>query len=619
MLNRRSWVRYTRLAGSGQVVLAEESPLVPDGMLSPQQWERMTPEQRQNMKQRQRRNPEEWSMTFDQWNACVDHCKLHPKYAQLKQTGRFVSMYGINEHYVKTWTRGTGCSVAILMNPDLALSAKWMASHAWGEDVEECQTAVRKYFNKHAIPSDTPMWFCVFAQYQPEDDEGPSIQEQIGYQPFKAVIKSSNLKAPHGYGMGAIHTMKEDLYGRLWCVHEVDVASRTSDIVVGAAMSDEYEAELRRRFELAQEFRLPKQDCLEAAGISTHTIRAKCGKAGDEEYLFQEILREGGFERLDKVVGEFRMREALPDQLIELQQEVEHTQMEEELESKFRNPAREDVALFVEIIEYGTCQKGVWKGHYRNSSINTFRCTPKHEQDAPWSLGIFGGGSQEAALFLLGQDAIQAFVRLLIEGTEMQKQNAAIALGKVAFKGGGEISCTIEQNGGIGPLVRLACFWTEWNSPTEMGLEAVPDMEAFEDAGSELRATKDVFKLECTCKLHKGDIIAQVDDTRENSEMRDKLKSGGAKKLLIKRERQKDGASHALGSMAQHGDSLIRKIMEHGGEDPLLRLFQEGTDKQHNNADLFFKAKAKGKGKGALDPPRVVPPRVVPPRSVPPR
>ena len=74
------------------------------------------------------------------------------------------------------------------------------------------------------------------------------------------MIASSDLD-----GMVAIHTTMEDLYRRLWCVHEVFTCTLflcltrlpghqvdkaiASDVKVSAAMSDQYEAELLRRVE----------------------------------------------------------------------------------------------------------------------------------------------------------------------------------------------------------------------------------------------------------------------------------------------------------------------------------------------------------------------------------
>ena len=71
------------------------------------------------------------------------------------------------------------------------------------------------------------------------------------------------IESPGLDGMVAIHTTMEDLYRRLWCVHEVFTCKSLicltclpghqvdkaieSQVEVSTAMSDQYEAELLRR------------------------------------------------------------------------------------------------------------------------------------------------------------------------------------------------------------------------------------------------------------------------------------------------------------------------------------------------------------------------------------
>ena len=97
---------------------------------------------------------------------------------------------------------------------------KLMLSHCWGEDVEECQAAITSFFDSRSMDMDTTVWFCLFANYQPGDDAGPSIGEQLKMEPFKSVIESDLVKqAQQGYGMLVVHTSRIDVYTRLWCVH----------------------------------------------------------------------------------------------------------------------------------------------------------------------------------------------------------------------------------------------------------------------------------------------------------------------------------------------------------------------------------------------------------------
>jgi hypothetical protein len=70
------------------------------------------------MRARQRRNPEQWTMSLQQFNDVIDFCKGSKQYWAIKAKKRYVDMNDINELFVKKWTEGTGCSVAVLMSQD---------------------------------------------------------------------------------------------------------------------------------------------------------------------------------------------------------------------------------------------------------------------------------------------------------------------------------------------------------------------------------------------------------------------------------------------------------------------------------------------------------------------
>ena len=71
-----------------------------------------------------------------------------------------VTMYDINDIFVKAWTRTTGCGVSVLMSKEVERDAELMFSHAWGEDVEECLKAVKMLINEKQIPPETPVSRC---------------------------------------------------------------------------------------------------------------------------------------------------------------------------------------------------------------------------------------------------------------------------------------------------------------------------------------------------------------------------------------------------------------------------------------------------------------------------
>eukprot|EP00971_Amphidinium_carterae_P201879 4005656-Amphidinium_carterae.1 len=127
----------------------------------------------------------------------------------LRSKGRgVVTMYDLCKTFVVPWTRGTGCSLAVLMTHDAQPEERepqLMISHAWAEDVEECQSALQTWANDKEMPSST----------NPGDD-GPTIEEQLKHDPFKEVTQSSSIREAHGgFGMCAFHTSEVDLYGRL--------------------------------------------------------------------------------------------------------------------------------------------------------------------------------------------------------------------------------------------------------------------------------------------------------------------------------------------------------------------------------------------------------------------
>jgi len=279
-----------------------ECPSRPAGMAAPSEVD-------DAMRERQWRDPEEWTMTMQEWLDVIEHIMAQPQYAATKRQKRNVTMYDINELFVKPWTRGTGCGLAVMMSKHRRQKPKKMFSHAWGEDVKECYDALLRYFKRNKISLDEPIWFCVFANYQCQDGFGPSIPDQIALQPFAKVIESPGLD-----GMVAIHTTMEDLYRRLWCVHEVDKAIE-SQVEVSAAMSHQYEEELLRRVKFFMDKGFGHKDCLKAAGINVATINAKCGFPPDEGMLVDIIRqREGGFHKLDEVIHKFRMQ-VLPDKV----------------------------------------------------------------------------------------------------------------------------------------------------------------------------------------------------------------------------------------------------------------------------------------------------------------
>ena len=130
-----------------------------------------------------------------------------------------ISMYDISVHFIVPWSKGTGCSIALLLNSakGCSMPVELMLSHAWGGSTVETFNCLQNLVNNHGVPPQTPVFFCALCLYQPEDGApgGLSISQQLELSPFGKVIKS-NPK----WGMWVIHVTNFEVYSRTWTVHD---------------------------------------------------------------------------------------------------------------------------------------------------------------------------------------------------------------------------------------------------------------------------------------------------------------------------------------------------------------------------------------------------------------
>merc|ERR1712008_251743 len=133
-------------------------------------------------------------------------------------------------HFIIPWTKGTGCSIACLMD-DNQKPVDLMISHAWAGSVIESLASIETITTMYLVPKETRIFFCAMCLYQPEDSTigGLSIREQLTMKPFQSII---NHRPQHG--MFIIHTTISEVYERLWCVHEVDEAINAKIEICGA-------------------------------------------------------------------------------------------------------------------------------------------------------------------------------------------------------------------------------------------------------------------------------------------------------------------------------------------------------------------------------------------------
>lgn len=212
-------------------------------------------------------------MSTDTWTMLAGH----------KGNEGHINMYDLKDYFVVEWTKSTGCSVALLMNPD-PTPVDLMISHAWAGSVRESLSALRSAVYDEGVPSTTSIFWCTFCMYQCEDGAGLSIAEQLSKEPFAQIIRS----AP-SFGMRVVHTSRYEVYQRLWTVHEVDEASHANLDIKGLC-----------------DFAKFQIDSLECA-LQVKTSKAMC-REEDRLMLNEKICARGGYERLDKEIAEFRLR-----------------------------------------------------------------------------------------------------------------------------------------------------------------------------------------------------------------------------------------------------------------------------------------------------------------------
>ena len=245
-----------------------------------------------------------WSLTIAQWLHFVRACFATPTWSALakaKGGEEKITMYDINTHFIIPWTRGKGCSVALLFHnklidgagssaaaasPPPPLAVTLMLSHAWAGSVVEVYYAIQSLLGLHALPESTRLFYCAFCMYQPDDgvQGGLSITEQLALAPFAKIIRSPLCK----HGMYIIHTRECEVYSRLWCVHEVDEAEAENVNMRGLFDTASWTAAAFRKAK--------RQD----------TATSTCGNKEDQAKITDIIKGRGGFERLDEVIAKFR-------------------------------------------------------------------------------------------------------------------------------------------------------------------------------------------------------------------------------------------------------------------------------------------------------------------------
>eukprot|EP00593_Proboscia_inermis_P007607 CAMPEP_0171301196 /NCGR_PEP_ID=MMETSP0816-20121228/10311_1 /TAXON_ID=420281 /ORGANISM="Proboscia inermis, Strain CCAP1064/1" /LENGTH=326 /DNA_ID=CAMNT_0011778545 /DNA_START=330 /DNA_END=1313 /DNA_ORIENTATION=+ len=224
--------------------------------------------------------PLRWSISIGNWikffQACMDTDTW--MYLAKVKGEENITMHDIVAHFVEPWTRGTGCSIAGLLDDNQA-EIETMVSHSYDGSVKETFSSVQSLVSLFFLPKDARIFFCTLCLYHPQDgvECGLTIQQQLNLKPFAKIIE---LKPR--YGMFLIHTTNAEVLNRLWCVHEVDEAMLAGIKIFGAIDTNSW---TEKQFDKM---------------VDTVCTRNAVCQDQDREMLTNLIQERGGFDRLDK-------------------------------------------------------------------------------------------------------------------------------------------------------------------------------------------------------------------------------------------------------------------------------------------------------------------------------
>lgn len=233
--------------------------------------------------------PIKWGMQCQQFSSFMDACAATRPWDEQVMACGYVNLYALNAELLIPWTRGTGCGIALRMNPLEPLAAELMVSHCWAEDMRECRDALDEFRVQHNISQESVLWFCAFSQYQAgheDGDVGPTLPEQLTLDPFGSVVRHVS----HCLGMVVIHTSKGEIYDRLWCVYEIAEAVRER-CKVKVACSLDYVNTGAGNLE---------------AMLRAKTEEAQCRYPNDDEWIRNKITQKLRWQELDRLIFNFR-------------------------------------------------------------------------------------------------------------------------------------------------------------------------------------------------------------------------------------------------------------------------------------------------------------------------
>eukprot|EP00928_Gymnodinium_smaydae_P053161 TRINITY_DN37212_c0_g1_i1.p1 TRINITY_DN37212_c0_g1~~TRINITY_DN37212_c0_g1_i1.p1 ORF type:complete len:596 (+),score=49.44 TRINITY_DN37212_c0_g1_i1:57-1844(+) len=258
-------------------------------------------------------SPEMLSLTWTQFRTFMEYVRKTKTYKALRiaKQGKAITSYHLNDMFVVPWTTDAGSSIALLHNPE-GLAAKLMVSHAWAADNEEVEEALQIDHVKRNLPSDLPVWMCLFAVHQPRgcqtgrpsEPGGPAVDDELALATFEKVIRSPGLKCENGgHGLVAAHTLTANIYGRLWCVFEIQEAI-TERLVIQMAYTPAYDEDMRKALEYYMQLTHGDENAALDLwpGFRTSAERADCASERTRILITEKIQSHGGFHRLDNTI-----------------------------------------------------------------------------------------------------------------------------------------------------------------------------------------------------------------------------------------------------------------------------------------------------------------------------
>eukprot|EP00811_Abedinium_folium_P028456 NODE_4406_length_1895_cov_8.298077.p1 GENE.NODE_4406_length_1895_cov_8.298077~~NODE_4406_length_1895_cov_8.298077.p1 ORF type:complete len:378 (+),score=87.77 NODE_4406_length_1895_cov_8.298077:177-1310(+) len=242
--------------------------------------------------------PERWALTFTQFYSFVHDCRSclkewHNAVNEGKQGEDYVDFYAMNSHFVKPWTRGTGSSIALLMNHSMPLTANLLVSHAWQSSVFEVIDALRRYASHSMAQSNPTLFIAALSVYQAgsmERDPGPTLKQQLHMDPLARIFGSEGVR--DGLGLLLVLVDTVDVYTRLWCLLEVSEALH-AEVKVDCMASTLFFASEKHRCHHVR--------------TRIDSRSAQCSVKADMPLLVDKVDKAGGYSTLDERIGRHRV------------------------------------------------------------------------------------------------------------------------------------------------------------------------------------------------------------------------------------------------------------------------------------------------------------------------